>query len=64
MPKIRDTRKQRAQALLERLQRGPCSLTSTEKSRHDYTLWVNTWILPEVKRLVPELREKKKVTLP
>ena len=64
MPKVIDTRKQQAKELLDRLERGPAfdkifqELTEDEATRQ-YTLWVNSWIIPMVKRLVPELKEHK-----
>lgn len=58
MPKIYDTRKQRYQKLLERLEKGPAFLTygPMGSADHDYPrayrIWVQTWILPELKDLV------------
>lgn len=69
MPKTRDTRKQHAIELLERLRRGP-SLpknqpglpfgTRDTDAEYNVHLWLDTWIIPAVIALVPELKEFKK----
>lgn len=73
MPKVNGTRKQRAKELLATATRGPSiSLTFVAADLSDeqkkvleaemaegYRLWSQTWLLPELKRLVPELREDK-----
>ena len=54
------TKAVRAAALLKNLANGPAYLNDlgNEKMRRDYDLWVQTWIIPEVSYLVPELRKK------
>lgn len=66
MPKVKNTRKQRAEQLVELLQKGPAFLEEKERAAgsgdepHDlkwrYVLWVNTWVMPELRDLVPELK--------
>jgi hypothetical protein len=63
MPKVTNTRKQRAAALLRTLETGPClgfsgMKMSPDEARRDTQLWLRTWVIPEVKRLVPELKPK------
>ena len=71
MPRVNGTKKQRAAELLDTATRGPAlDLTFTEARLTDeqkqvleaeladrYRLWSQSWLLPELKRLVPELRE-------
>lgn len=69
-PKHRGTRKQRAQSLLRILEAGPHFSVFDLGYNHDpelpqvikrgYDLWANSWIISELKSLVPELREGKK----
>ena len=67
MPKITNTRKQRAAQLLERITRGPSfympfdgsPLTAEEVTRV-YRGWAQSWILKDLTDLVPELRKHKK----
>ncbi len=66
MPKVTNTRKQRAQELLARLQRGPSfdddrsqGFDATEATRQ-FRMWGETWILEELKDLIPELRKGAK----
>ena len=57
---MRKTRKQRALWLLELVEKGPASLELDGKVEpKQYKLWVESWIIPELKRLIPELKEKK-----
>jgi hypothetical protein len=64
MPKVINTRKQKAAELLERLESGPSfsdvavPFTTDEAAMH-YRVWSSSWIIPIVKELVPELKEKK-----
>ncbi|WP_432780696.1 hypothetical protein QZH44_30025 (plasmid) [Pseudomonas corrugata] len=65
------TKKQRAAELLARATHGPhldltftrVSLSYKQKAAleaelaENYRVWSQTWLLPELKRLVPELRE-------
>jgi len=62
------TRKARAERLLKQLSRGPSFLQAdpfipvhkelAAKLAYHYRLWVETWIIPEVEGLIPELRKK------
>ncbi|GAG20591.1 unnamed protein product [marine sediment metagenome] len=45
--------------LVETLERGPASLDKEQKERYD--LWCRTWILPKIRKLIPELRKKDKL---
>ena len=79
MPKVTNTRAQRAAALVDRLNRGPsidltffsidhaavdAALTPAAKRlieeylKSQYHRWVDTWVVPEVTALVPELKSK------
>ena len=57
MPKTTDTRKQRANELHMRLQRGP-SLGDAEMERR-VRGWLETWVISEVISLVPELKGRR-----
>jgi hypothetical protein len=59
MPQVNDTRRLRARALVERLERGPSleKETSPKEWTRLYHIWVESWILPEIRNLVPELRK-------
>lgn len=63
MPKVVGTRKQKAAELKEMLQRGPAFTNlqggeyTTEEARQTFLQWSNTWIIPLVNELVPELRK-------
>ena len=63
MPKIYNTKKQRAEELLKRLQQGPSfvgyknsELTQKEVERR-VKIWLDSWITPEVIRLIPQLKD-------
>lgn len=64
MPKTENTRKQRAAKLLEIVSRGPdfddafSHRYGPHQARDQYLLWVESWVVPELKRLIPELRER------
>jgi hypothetical protein len=64
MPKVTDTRKQRAAVLRTRLARGPAfsafdfNAAQQQIAIDAYRLWAESWILPELDALVPELRKK------
>jgi hypothetical protein len=66
MPKVIDTRKQKAKELLDMLERGPafsdtfCESFTVDEAKRQYQLWTNSWIIPVAKRLIPELKEKGK----
>jgi hypothetical protein len=47
------TKLQEARDLLETASEGPATFPVTEEQ---YYLWVSTWILPKIIRLVPELK--------
>lgn len=64
MPRITNTRKQKAEELLRLAEKGP-SFTSEipnwalkELPSYDYKLWAESWLIPIIKELVPELRKK------
>lgn len=64
MPKKYNRRIDRARELLATLERGP-SLSDGGQLRytpadatHSTHLWLQTWVIPAVKELVPELRQK------
>lgn len=71
MPKVINTREQRAKKLREMLARGPSlsirdardfftgETISPEKLAAQYRSWAESWILPEIDFLVPELRKTK-----
>lgn len=64
MPKSYDTRVQRATRLLRLISEGPSFRTFTPSDAStsvsaQYKLWADTWVLPLVKALVPELRKPK-----
>jgi hypothetical protein len=63
MPKVSDTRKQKAAELVRRLTDGPSwsifSQLNPEEATRQFKLWSSSWILPVVRELVPELRVKK-----
>lgn len=66
MPKVTHTRTVRSEQLLERLKRGPALnhiMTSDaftpEQARQSVMLWLNTWVIPEVEDLIPELRKRQ-----
>jgi hypothetical protein len=70
MPRKANTRKQRAKNLLRLLETGPVYTPhvgpnpfTVDEATERYKTWVNSWILPEVKDLIPELRnELRKMT--
>lgn len=62
MPKVSNTRKQKAAKLLEVVKDGPASGVNDDPTvlslpREAYQLWVNTWVSPALRELVPELRK-------
>jgi len=65
MPRIHNTRKERAERLLERCKRGPSIsaypgevLTDKIISAH-YKAWAESWILGDLIDLIPELKKHK-----
>ncbi len=72
MPRVTDTRKARAAELQKRATSGPdfgltfstADLTDQQKQilerelRDRYRLWAESWLLPPIKSLVPELRQE------
>lgn len=65
MPKTTNTRKQRANELHKRLQRGP-SLgmydgrpMTPEEAERQVRAWLDSWVLREVVALVPELKNRR-----
>lgn len=73
MPRIHNTRKQKAAELLKLAERGPSMdatfepwLKEDQREKFEavcenrYKVWAATWLVPLVKELVPELHEKAK----
>lgn len=62
MPKNQYTRKGRAKKLLEYIERGPSFLNDKGNAELSdrYSLWSLSWVVPELKDLVPELRPAAK----
>jgi hypothetical protein len=66
MPKVTDTRKQRAAKLLERIERGPSfnpttgEPLTTEEAQQLYRVWMQSWILEDLKDLIPELSQSQR----
>jgi hypothetical protein len=65
MPKMTGTKKQKAEELLTRIQRGPSfdeiglsKFTPCEAERQ-YRLWMKSWIRDDLINLIPELKEYK-----
>ena len=62
MQKERETRKEAAATLLKRATNGPFFSGVSQDARAEatrvYQLWAETWVVPLLHRLVPELREK------
>lgn len=61
---MRGTRAQRALELLATATRGPGftghgAAVQRAEARRQYRLWASTWIVPELIRLIPELRGTK-----
>lgn len=68
------TRAERAKVLLGRAEQGPSTnltfvqlgLSADDKKKMEdhmhesYRIWSQAWLLPELKRLIPELKEKTK----
>lgn len=67
MPKVIGTRKQKAEELLKMLTEGPSFSKpfpfegefTIEEATRQFKLWSESWIIPVVKELVPELRKKE-----
>lgn len=66
MPKVTDTRQQRAFQLLARLEIGPSfaphigpEAFTPQYAEEAFRLWAQTYVLEELKSLVPELRNLK-----
>lgn len=63
---MKKTRRERAQELLATLEHGPefdATFVSGYKPMHardQYLIWVETWVVPEVKKLIPELEREAK----
>jgi hypothetical protein len=66
MPKVSNTRKQRALQLLGRLREGPSfspfqmSTSARRQASEQFKLWSGSWIIYELIDLVPELRKLHK----
>lgn len=73
MPKVDNTRRQRAYELLARIKRGPACIDPNSVVRgldvidkdqaaalhNEYVLWANSWLVDEVIDLIPELRKRR-----
>ena len=64
MPKLRDTRKHAARELLGLLQAGPHfsgrpNTVTTSEASAQFKIWSDSWVMPLVRRLVPELKEQE-----
>lgn len=65
MPKTKGTRKQQALELLKDAQTGPrfddtfAGRYSPMHAKNEYLLWAETYIIPQLKKLIPELKETK-----
>ena len=62
MGMLNGTRKQRAAELRKMVERGPSMFMGYEalteaQFKYHYQLWVETWVLPELDNLIPELRQ-------
>ena len=63
MPKITNTRLDRAQALLQRMAIGPYIVTDHGQPKSDpnfqknYRIWFDSWVLPDITTLIPEFRQ-------
>lgn len=53
----RITRRHKASELLHTAVQGPAF--NDEKSRRIYRLWSTTWLIPNLPRLIPELKDVK-----
>lgn len=72
MPKVNNTRAQRAARLLEMIEQGPASLgdvpndaitgepLTAAEMRRRYRIWFESWVRPEMLDLVPELRKAER----
>ncbi len=67
--KVRGTRRQKALELLETVRQGPALLKDVVPSEEapfatdpirNYALWVDTWVIPALNELIPELKALKK----
>lgn len=60
----RGTRKQKAKSLIRRLSEGPyfsiydSNHPLSKKIKEEFVAWSESWVIPIVKELVPELRKK------
>jgi len=57
MPKVSDTKRDRAKKLFELIKSGPAFIQDNPGFSSSYELWVNSWILNDLVDLVPALRE-------
>lgn len=72
MPKLQDTRKQKAVELFRLAQGGPgifpniknpdnYGIITKEQYETDYRIWSQSWLLPLLEELVPEIAQAMKV---
>ena len=63
MPKCTNTRKDKSTELMRLLNDGPSlgkigqNTLTTEEAEDGYRIWAQSWVIPLVKKLVPELKE-------
>ena len=65
MPKVTDTRKHKAAELMRLLENGPSlsiigqDTMTAEEAEKGHKRWAESWVIPLVKKLVPELKDAK-----
>ena len=69
MPKVHNTRLQKACDLVNTVKKGPAfssawgnSPFSVEDAKEDYKIWSTSWILPKLLELIPELKDPRAET--
>lgn len=56
---MKQTRASRAKELLETASRGPAFDEGNREAFTAYRIWSSTWLMPELARLIPELKNAK-----
>lgn len=54
------SKKQRLNNLLVRLRNGPGCINDNEKLKENYSLWLETWVIPEIQIIFPKIKIKKR----
>ncbi|MCK9593575.1 MAG: hypothetical protein M0Q91_16350 [Methanoregula sp.] len=54
------SKKQRLNNLLISLRVGPAIFDGSEDLKDNYTLWLESWIIPEIQELFPNVKIKKR----